>query len=315
VADGRTILLLGAGGFAGGHFREAAAATEHPLVGTSRTGHGADLACDLLDPGSIRRALADVSPDAIVNLAGSASVADSWSHPGQTFAVNAQGVLNLLEAAAAEAPGAYLLCVSSAEVYGDAPPEALPLREDDDVAPVTPYGASKAAMEVICGQYARARSLRIGIVRSFNQIGPRQPAQFAVSGFARQIAETEVAGAGQVELAVGNPAASRDFIDVRDGARALLAVAERELDGTFNLCRGEAVSLRTVIDAMAAATKLEVDVRPAPELARPADPQVHFGDAGRLREATGWSPEIPLERSLADVLDWWRLAGAGDAAA
>lgn len=314
MADGRTILLLGAGGFAGGHFSEAAAATEHSLVGTSRTGQGADLACDLLDPGSIRRALADASPDAIVNLAGSASVADSWNHPAQTFAVNAQGVLNLLEAAVAEAPGAYLLCVSSAEVYGDAPAGTMPLHEDRDLAPVTPYGASKAAMEVVCGQYARARSVRIGIVRSFNQIGPRQPAQFAVSGFARQIAEAEADG-GKVELAVGNATAARDFIDVRDGARALLAVTERELEGTFNLCRGEAVSLRRVIDAMAAATKLEVDVRPAPELARPADPQVHFGDAGRLREATGWSPEIPLERSLADVLDWWRLAGAGDAAA
>lgn len=317
MADGRTILLLGTGGFAGSHFREAAAAAEHSLVGTSRTGRGADLALDLLDPASIRRALAEVTPDAIVNLAGSASVAESWSHPAETFAVNAEGVLNLLEAASDEAPAAHLLCVSSAEVYGDAPPEALPLREDGDAAPVTPYGASKAAMEVICGQYARARSLRIGIVRSFNQIGPRQPPQFAASGFARRIAEAEAGGGGKVELAVGNPAAARDFIDVRDGARALLALAERELEGTFNLCRGEAVSLRSVIDALAAATKLEVDIRPAPELVRPADPQALFGEGARLREATGWIPEIPLERSLGDVLKWWRgrVGKAGGAAA
>ena len=316
MAGGRTILLLGATGFAGRHFREAAGEAGHRLVGTSRSGSGADLSCDLLDPRSLQRALAEAEPDLVVNLAGSASVASSWSRPAGVFAVNAAGVLNLLEAVR-EAGSPYVLCVSSAEVYGDPAARSLPLHEDLPTSPVSPYGASKAAMEVVCGQYSRSRGLRIGVVRSFNQIGPGQAAEFAVSGLARQVAEAEAAGAGQAQLAVGNAEAARDFVDVRDGARALLAVAEGELTGVFNVCSGEAVPLRRVIDGLAEATALSLAVRDAPELARPADPSTVFGDAGRLRGATGWRPEVALQRSLADVLDWWRgqLAGNGDPAA
>ena len=312
MADGRTILLLGAGGFAGSHFREAAEQAGVRTVAASRSG-GAGPACDLLDSPSLRRVLADVAPEVVVNLAGSASVAASWDRPEDAFAVNATGVLNLLEAVVAAAPEAYVLCVSSAEVYGEAPAERLPFAEDLAPAPVTPYGAAKAAMEVLCGQYARSRGLRIGVVRSFNLIGPGQAQQFAVSGLAKQVAEAEAAGAERAVLDVGNPAAARDFIDVRDGARALLGLAERELAGVFNLCSGEAVPLRRLIDHLAAATPLPLEIRDAPELARPADPLVVFGAPGRLREATGWKPEIPLERSIADVLGWWRgrLAGTG----
>lgn len=306
MAEGRTILLLGASGFVGGHLREAAEAASLRVIGTSRGGEGSEMACDLLDPSSLRRAVAEAAPDLIVNLAGSPSVAESWQRPAETFAVNATGVLNLLAAVASDAPGAYVLCVSSAEVYGEPSPERLPFEENLDPAPVTPYGASKAAMEVVCEQYARSNGMRIGISRSFNQIGPGQAPEFVASGLARQVAAAEKAGAERVELELGNPAAARDFVDVRDGARALLALAERELTGVFNLCSGEAVPVMRLTEHLEAATPLAVEVRSAPALERPRDAAVVRGAPGRLREATGWQPEIPLERSLTDTLEWWR---------
>ncbi len=161
-------------------------------------------------------------------------------------------------------------------------------------------------MEVLCGQYARGCGLRVAVIRAFNQIGPGQSPAFAASGFARQIAAAEIAGEERVELAVGNLAAARDFTDVRDAARAFAEVARRELTGTFNLCSGRALRLEALVEEMAKATPLSVEIRPDPSLSRPVDPTVVYGSPARLHEAIGWAPEIPLSRTVADLLDWWR---------
>jgi GDP-4-dehydro-6-deoxy-D-mannose reductase len=233
-------------------------------------------------------------------------VAASWEDPASSFAVNATGVLHLLEAAVRQVPSAHLLCVSSAEVYGEPAADRLPLGEDSPLEPLTPYGASKAAMEALCGQYARAGRLRVATVRPFNQIGPGQSSAYAASGFAHQIAAAEAAGAERVELAVGNLAAARDFTDVRDTARALLEVSRRGLTGVYNLCSGRPLGLEKLVEQMAAATALPLDVVSDPCLRRPKDPSVVYGDPTRLREACGWEPRIPLEQTIADLLDWWR---------
>jgi GDP-4-dehydro-6-deoxy-D-mannose reductase len=300
------MLLIGARGFLGGHLREAAAAAGLRMVAPER--HGADgaPACDLLDPGSVAACVESARPDLVVNMAGSASVAASWEDPAACFAVNATGVLHLLEAVVRLAPTAHVLCVSSAEVYGEPRAERLPFREDGPLEPLTPYGASKAAMEAICGQYARAGRLRVATVRPFNQIGPGQGSAYAASGFARQIALAEVAGAEQVELSVGNLSAARDFTDVRDTAGALLEVSLQGLTGVYNLCSGRALGLEELVERMAEATSLPLRVAVDPSLRRPKDPSIVYGDPTRLREATGWEPRIPLERTIADLIDWWR---------
>ena len=300
------MLLIGARGFAGAHVREAAESAGLRVLAAGREPGGDGPRCDLLDPTSVGACVEAAAPDLIVNMAGAASVAASWERPGEAFAVNAGGVLNLLEAVARHAPAAHLLCVSSAEVYGEPTDEKLPFTEDLSLEPITPYGASKAAMEVLCGQYARGRGLRIAVVRAFNQLGPGQSPAFAASGFARQIAAAEAAGAERVELAVGNLAAARDFTDVRDTARAFVAASRQGLIGTYNLCSGAPLKLEALVEEMAKATPLPVEVKPDLSLARPADPSIVYGDPARLREATGWAPEIPLSRSVADLLDWWR---------
>jgi GDP-4-dehydro-6-deoxy-D-mannose reductase len=301
-----TMLLIGARGFAGGHVREAAESAGLRVLAAGREPGGEELRCDLLDPASVGACVEVAAPDLVVNMAGAASVAASWEWPGEAFAVNAGGVLNLLEAVARHAPAAHTLCVSSAEVYGEPGEERLPFGEELALEPITPYGASKAAMEVLCGSYARGRGLRIATIRAFNQLGPGQSPAFAASGFARQIAAAEAAGAGRVVLAVGNLAAARDFTDVRDTARAFVAASRQRLAGAYNLCSGAPLKLGALVEEMAKATPLPLEVVSDPSLTRPADPSVVYGNPARLHEAIGWASEIPLSRSVADLLDWWR---------
>ncbi len=276
------------------------------VVATGRHPPAGAPPCDLLDPVSVAACIAATKPHLVVNAAGSASVGRSWEHPDESFALNAAGVLNLLEALAREAPEAHLVCLSSADVYGDRPTAQLPLREDLAPLPITPYGAGKAAMEVLCGQYARGRGLRIAVVRAFNLIGPGQDPRFAVSGFARRLAAAEASGAASIELALGNPGAVRDFVDVRDGACALLEISRRQLSGTFNLCSGRGESMQGLVDRLAGLADVETTVCHDAGMLRPADPAALIGDPDALREATGFSAATPLSQSLADLIEWWR---------
>jgi len=300
----KTLLLIGANGFAGTHL--AAAAADVRVVAAGREASAEAPACDLLDSASVAACVAAVRPELVVNAAGAASVASSWERPGEAFAVNATGVLNLLEAVAREAPEAHVLCISSAEVYGEPAAEEMPLAEAREPRPITPYGAGKAAMEVLCGQYARGRGLRIAVVRAFNLLGPGQAERFAVSGFGRRIAAAERDKADEVDLALGNPAASRDFTDVRDAARALLEISARQLCGTYNLCSGRGVTIAELVAELSRSARLPVRAHHDLSLARPADPATLVGDPGKLREATGYDPAIPLTQTLADLLEWWR---------
>jgi GDP-4-dehydro-6-deoxy-D-mannose reductase len=304
------MLLIGAGGFLGAHLLEAAGTAGLDVEPAGREAGTATPACDLLDPHTLSACLEAVQPDLVVNAAGAASVGRSWERPAEAFAINAGGVLNLFEAVARHAPAAHVLCISSADVYGAPGAEALPLREALPPAPTTPYGAGKAAMEVLCGQYARARGLRIGVARAFNLIGPGQSPSFAVPGFARRVVEAERAGVAEVELALGNPGAVRDFIDVRDAAAALAEISRQELCGTYNLCSGRGTAIAELVETLSGLSAIRVGARQDPDLARPADPPTLIGDPRRLREAIGFAAETPLEQSLSGLLDSWRARPA-----
>lgn len=301
-----TVLLTGALGFAGQHFTVAARAAGLDLVTTSVDGEGADLDCDVLDPASVARAIAEARPDAVVNMAGQASVAASWREPKQTFELNAVGVLNLLEAVVSQAPDCYLLCVSSAEVYGAPEPDSLPLTEEAPIRPLSPYGSSKAAMEVLVGQYARSHAVAAGVVRAFNQIGPGQSQEFVASSLSRQIAEAESRGGDRFKMTAGNVSAARDFTDIRDSAQAYVSMVQSKLAGTYNLCSGKALTIEELIDRMASRSRLAVEVEVDPELVRPSDPPLIVGSSHRLHEETGWQPQIPIAQTASDMVDWWR---------
>jgi GDP-4-dehydro-6-deoxy-D-mannose reductase len=298
-------LVLGAGGFAGTHLAGVAEAAGLEVV---RAGHSErlDLKVDLLDPASIRRALRASTPDAIANLAGASSVAASFSEPTAAFETNAIGVFSLLEATAKLAPGAHVLCVSSGDFYGSVPEAELPLTEARPPAPISPYGASKAAMEVVCGAYERGRGIGVAVVRSFNHTGPGQSDAFAASSFARQVAEAELRGADEVPLRVGDLTIERDFSDVRDIARAYVELIQSGITGTYNAASGTPTPLRALVDHLQEATELPIRITVEPGRLREVDAPILYGSPQRLREATGWAAAIPLSTTMRDLLDWWR---------
>ena len=207
-------------------------------------------------------------------MAGAASVAASWERPGEAFAVNATGVLNLLEAVARQAPGAHVLCVSSAEVYAEPGDEKLPFGEELALEPITPYGASKAAMEVLCG------SVRAG-PRAADRHDPRlQPARpRAVAGLRRLRLRSpdrrRRAGRRRGGRAGGRQPRRRPRLHRRPRhRRALVEVSRSELTGVYNICSGRPLKLAALVEEMAKATPLPLEVGPTPRWRRPADPSV-----------------------------------------
>ena len=300
---GGTWLLLGDLGFIGGHVRAAAERAGAHVVGASRSGRS-EFGCDLGDRASVDSTVGVVRPSRIINAAGPPSVARSWEEPAETVQLHAVAAVHLLEAARRHVPEAHLTFLSSAEVYGSSDED---MDETMPVGPLTPYGAAKAAMEVLCEQHARAHGTSIAILRLFNQIGPGLTPGHAIADFARSIADAERSGAASAKVVLGNPDSVRDYTDVRDSAEAIATVAGRRISGTFNLCSGRATKTRELIDTLAAATSLPVDIEVDPELARPADPARKVGRPDRLAAAIGWSATTTLPQTISDILDSARL--------
>ena len=297
-ADGIRAFVTGGGGFAGEHLVRHL--TE--LGGTVVAPSHAEL--DLLDAGAVRRAVADAGPDRVFHLGALASVGRSWQDARATLVCNVEMTLNVLEAVRAEAPAARVLHAGSGEVYGR--PDHLPVDEDAALRPQNPYATSKAASDLLAGQYADAHALHVVRTRAFNHAGPGQSDDFVVGTLTRQAAEAEARGAEEVVLRTGNPDARRDFTDVRDVVRAYAAAVEIE-PGVYNVASGRTASVRELIELLSGATRLRIRHELDPERVRPHDVPEVRGSAERLRDATGWEPELPLERTIADALDAWRV--------
>jgi len=261
---------------------------------------------DLLDAPSLVRVLQASRPDVIFHLAASSSVAGSWDTPAEMVQVNVLGTLHLLEAVRQLDLDARVVIACSAEAYGVVDESELPIREDQPFRPVSPYAVSKAAVDLLGYQYYQAFALKTVRMRLFNHCGPRQSARFVISSLARQIAEIET-GLHPPRVEVGNLDVRRDFVDVRDAARAYwLAGARAEPGEAYNVAGGQARSIREVLEHLLALTEAPVEVVVDPARIRPTEIPVLEGDSTRFREATGWRPEITFERTLADTLNWWR---------
>jgi GDP-4-dehydro-6-deoxy-D-mannose reductase len=257
---------------------------------------------ELLDADAVRAAVREAAPSRVFHLAALASVPYSWEHPRRTLRENAETTLNVLEAVRLEAPEAVVVIAGSGEVYGK--PLQLPVDESAPFKPRNPYAVSKAACDLLGQQYADVHGLRVVRMRAFNQAGPGQSDLYVVGTLARQLAEAELAG-GEAVLRLGNLDSARDFVDVRDAARAQLAAAEAEPDA-YNVCSGRAVKVRELVEMLAGTAKVSVRVEPDESRLRSDDVPEVRGSAERLRSRTGWKPEIPLERTLTDALDSWR---------
>ena len=318
-------LIIGAAGFVGGYLIDhilsmgiwSVSVTKMPNEKINKENIAVyDL--DLLDPGAIKTLRAGLRPDYIFHLAAQSSVAMSWKRPDLTVDVNIKGTLHLLDALkelkspedSGEVPySPRLLLIGSGEEYGHVKPEEIPITEETLPRPGNIYAATKAAQNMLGKIYAKAYGLDIMSTRSFNHTGPTQSPVFVTADFCRQVAELEKKAEVQTDLCIrtGNLSARRDFTDVRDVVRAYCMLMKRGKAGeTYNVGTGHAVQIREILDLILSMANVEIRSEVDPAKLRPIDVPVIEPDVSKLKDATGWEPEIPFRQTVAEMLEYWR---------
>jgi len=313
------VLITGITGFAGSHLAEYILA-EHPGVEVhgivrwrSRRDNIAHLGdkvrlheADLKDMVSLKKTLAECRPEMIFHLAAQSFVPASWRLPSETFAVNAIGQINLFEAALDLKLDPRIQIAGSSEEYGHVHPDEVPMKETNPLRPLSPYAVSKVAQDLLGYQYFMSYGLKAVRTRGFNHTGPRRGDVFVTSNFARQIAEIEK-GKQPPVVEVGNLEAKRDFTDVRDMVRAYwLACAKGEPGEVYNIGTGHTIAMKDMLAILLSLSTSKVEVRIDPARLRPSDVPILYSDCSKFKALTGWTPRIPLETTLKDLLDYWR---------
>ncbi len=315
-------LITGVTGFAGSHLAELLLTEGHIVYGTRRLRspmenishlHGKITLLDteLTDQTSVTNLLSEVRPGLIFHLAAQSFVKASWAYPGYTLFNNLGSQLCIFEAVRRLELDVRIQVAGSSEEYGAAAEEDLPLREDSPLRPLSPYGVSKVAQDMLAYQYFQSYGMKVVRTRAFNHTGPRRGEVFASSNFAKQIASIE-RGLQEPVIRVGNLEAQRDFSDVRDVVRAYyLACNKGEPGEVYNICSGASITIRQMLDILLGLARCEVRVETDPGRLRPSDVQLLRGDASKFIAATGWKPQYDIKQTLADLLDYWRGRLAG----
>ena len=313
------VLITGITGFAGSHLADYLLA-DHPEVeifGICRwrsrrenIRHLGDrvtlMEGDLRDEASLRQVVAESRPEAIFHLAAQSYVPTSWRAPTETLTTNIAGQSNLFEAVRAAGLDPVIQIAGSSEEYGLVLPDEVPIRESNPLRPLSPYAVSKVAQDMLAYQYFRSYGMKTVRTRGFNHTGPRRGEVFVSSNFAKQIASIE-AGLQEPVIRVGNLDAVRDFTDVRDMVRAYwLAVTKATPGEVYNLGSGRGITIRDLLDLLLGMSEARVEIQVDPERLRPSDVEVLLADSSKFRDETGWQPVIPLEKTLEDLLDFWR---------
>ncbi|MFA9453843.1 MAG: GDP-mannose 4,6-dehydratase [Candidatus Aminicenantaceae bacterium] len=264
------------------------------------------LEADLKDMVSLKKALAEIEPDRIFHLAAQSFVPTSWRCPGETFAINSIGQINLFEAVLDLGLTPRIQIACSSEEYGLVSPDEVPMNESNPLRPLSPYAVSKVAQDFLGYQYFKSYGLHVVRTRGFNHTGPRRGEVFICSNFARQIVEIEKKQRDPV-LFVGNLEAKRDFTDVRDTVRAYwLSLEKGEAGEVYNIGSGIAFTAQEILDKLLALTDADVRVEVDPLRLRPSDVMILLSDSSKFRSRSGWEPRIPFEQSLLDLLEYWR---------
>jgi GDP-4-dehydro-6-deoxy-D-mannose reductase len=291
-------LITGGLGFVGQHLSRHLQDNGDDVTVLDRHGSGA---VDITDGPAVTAAIAAASPEAVYHLAGWADVAASWSDPVSVFRANAEGTLHVLRACI-EAKVDRVLAISSADLYGIVKPEELPLRETSPVRPTSPYAASKLSAEALAQQAFLGHGLEVVRARPFNHLGPGQAEGFVAPALAARIARAE--RDDHSSIPVGSLTARRDLTDVRDIVRAYRLLLTAGVPGeVYNVCSGRDLAIQELADHLVGMARRPIELAPDPALLRPVDLPVLRGDPAKLRNATGWKPEIPIEQTLADLLD------------
>lgn len=262
--------------------------------------------CDIKDASAIKYVLSAIRPDYIFHLAAQSYVPFSWRAPSETLMTNILGEVNIFEAVRELKIEPLIHIAGSSEEYGMVYPEEIPIKETNPLRPLSPYAVSKVAQDLLGYQYYKSYGLKIIRTRAFNHTGPRRGEVFVCSNFARQIVEIEKRKREPV-IYVGNLEAIRDFLDVRDVVRGYyLALKKGEPGEVYNIASGKGIKIKELLDMLLKLSSVDIEIREEESRMRPSDVMLLIGSSEKFFKVTGWQPEIPFEKTLKDLLDYWR---------
>jgi len=310
-------LITGASGFVGSHLIEYLHSKGYEVYGTIRWRSRLEfidtmrdkvklVEADLMDFQSLLTIMKDIQPDQVYHLAAQSFVPTSWVVPSKTMSVNAVGQINLLEAIRHADIDPRIQIAGSSEEYGMVKPEETPITEDQPLRPLSPYGVSKVAQDLLGYQYHQSYGMKIVRTRGFNHTGNRRGEVFVTSNFAKQIVEVEKKLRDPV-IHTGDLSAVRDFTHVKDMVRGYRLALEKGKPGeVYNLCTGKGVSIKEMLDLLVSMAKVKVTTKVDPDRLRPSDVPLLIGDNSKMKKATGWEPKISFKETMHHTLEYWR---------
>lgn len=315
--DGETVLITGFSGFVARHFVEylAQKCKNVHVVGIDVNEPAYSLSVyepnvkidffnvDMTDKEALKRVFESYIPDYVLHLAAYSSVAYSWSHPSESFLNNSNIFLNLIEIIRDYNAKCRILSVGSSEEYGLVKQEDLPLRENQDLMPLSPYAVARVSQEMLSKVFSDAYGLNIILTRSFNHIGPRQDQRFVVPSFIKRIIDIKVTGVTDGCIETGDLSIIRDFVDVRDVVRAYyLLLIKGHVGQIYNICSGIPVKLSRIVEMVNEHLNMNVTTKVNPKYVRPQDNPIIVGSPFKIENELGWYPEIPLRKTISDMI-------------
>lgn len=310
-------LITGVTGFVGSHLAEYLLSKGYEVYGTKRHQSRLDniehikdkitlVDIDITDRSSVINALKKTKPDFIFHLAAQSYVPAALNAPESTMATNVIGTLNILEAVRILEIDPVMHVAGSSEEYGKVFEDEMPITEKNILRPMSPYAVSKATQDLLAIQYASSYKLKVIVTRAFNHTGPRQREVFVCSDFARQVALIEK-GKQEPVIRHGNLEAQRDFSDVRDIAKAYeLAVLKCKPGEVYNICSEKSTKIMDILNILVKMSKKKIETEVDKNRFRPIDIKIFLGNCSKFKKLTAWKPEIEIEQTLKDLLDYWR---------
>ena len=260
----------------------------------------------MTDPFSTHSQIEKVRPDLIFHLAAQSFVPTSWHAPHDTLTTNIIGQLNIFESILKLKLKTKIQIACSSEEYGLVHKNEVPIKESNPLRPLSPYGVSKVGQDLLGYQYHQSYKMFIVRTRGFNHTGPRRGEHFVTSNFAKQIALIEKNKKKPI-IEVGNLNAIRDFTDVRDMVRGYwLSLAKGRPGEEYNICSGKGITIKNLLRRLLKMSTKKITIKQDRSRMRPSDVEILIGSYAKFKRQTGWVPKVPFEKTLKDLLNYWR---------